>query len=124
MVALLSLGHAEAQLSGTAQFTATVVGQLVLDIGPRGKGLGDASITRWRLTDRQGHTLGFGHQFCRWTTSTARACYGTYVLPDGQIQFQGVVGNGGPLAVTGGTGLYVGAKGQLKRSGKTVRVTL
>ena len=101
-----------------AEFTTTLVSWRVFDIGPEGATLGDTSVRKWRITDRDGTAQGFGHEVCRWTSSVLRLCTGVYDLSTGSLVFEGLVGDGSALAVTGGTGEYFGASGEATRRGR------
>ena len=88
---------------------------------------GDASILGYRILDAAGQKrLGRMDAVC---TSTDRRgkrilCTGAMHLPDGHIE---LAGTGDPLAITGGTGAYAGARGiadSTSTSGRDERVTL
>ena len=72
---------------------------------------GDASIIGYLIYDAAGQKrLGRMDAMC---TSTDRRgkrllCTGAMHLPDGHIE---LAGTGDPLAITGGTGAYAGARG-------------
>lgn len=104
-----------------AEFNTTLLSARTYDIGSVGPGVGDVSIRRWRITDRDGTPQGFAYEVCRWTTRLLRLCTGTYELSTGTIAFEGIVGDASPLALTGGTGEYVGASGQVTRLGRVVK---
>lgn len=76
---------------------------------------GDTSIGHWSLRDRHGRTIGAGDLACRWVRMERRMCVGELRLPLGTIEFAGSsqTRNVGLFAVTGGTGHYRGAKGDL-----------
>lgn len=104
-----------------AEWTATLLVSRSLDIGPRGPGIGDALIRKWRLTDRDGNPVGFGYENCHWMSSRLLRCAATYRPPNGTIDVAGIVGAGEPLAITGGTGQYLGERGQATWNGRTLR---
>lgn len=76
---------------------------------------GDTSVGHWSLRDRHGNTIGAGDLNCRWIRAERRMCVGELRLPLGTIEFAGSsqTRNRGLFAVTGGTGHYRGAKGDL-----------
>lgn len=92
-----------------------------IDIGQPGLSAGDVTVRRWRLSDRFGRQIGYAHENCRLTSDTTHLCAGAYALPTGTITFQGMMGR--PMAVTGGTGEYVDASGQVFRRGRIVVIS-
>lgn len=120
LAAVATVGWASAADPGKATWTTTLLASRSIDIGPRGPGIGDGLIRKWRLTDREGKAVGFGYDDCRWMSSMILRCSGTYSPPGGSIDVAGMVGDGSPLAVTGGTGRYVGARGEVTRNGRTI----
>jgi len=121
IAAVVAVGWAAAAGQQQAEFTTTLLASSSLDIGPRGKSIGDATIRKWRLSDRAGKAVGFGHEACRWTSSMLRLCVAVYVPPGGSIVVEGMVGDGSALAIAGGTGDYLAASGQAVRNGRTIR---
>ena len=76
---------------------------------------GDVERLVWSVRDRYGHTIGVGLFTCRWVLKQARLCSGDVVMPLGKIS---VLGSSptrelGVWSVVGGTGRYVGARGEL-----------
>lgn len=121
-VAMLVVTGGRAELpSAHAEWTTTLLEARELDIGPRGHGTGDVSLSRWRLTDRNGRAVGFAYQNCRWMTAMVRSCLTVYSPPGGTIVVAGMVGDQSALAVIGGTGTYFGARGAAVREGRRVR---
>lgn len=76
---------------------------------------GDAERLVWSVRDRWGRTIGVGVFSCRWVLQQARLCTGDIAMPLGKIS---IIGSSptrelGVWSVVGGTGHYVGAKGEL-----------
>lgn len=104
-----------------ATFTTSLISMRVLDIGPDGPTIGDTLIRHLRVTTRGGTRVGFASENCRWITSRARLCNIVYDLPTGSVVLEGTVGGPPrPVAITGGTGEYLGRNGQATWSGRTV----
>ena len=114
----------------TIQLTATSLASQDIDVGPSGLSLGDYFVATENLF-RQGKKVGTDHAVCTLTrleppTGTpkrfAAQCLATLVLPEGQITLQGVrtgsLSAQQPprftLAITGGTGTYKTAQGQVR----------
>jgi len=132
--ALASAGPAETAgpPAGTKQVVLRQASFKFLDHPPRRRGdvppsPGDTSILSYRIFDAGGQTrLGRMDAMC---TSTDRRgkrllCTGAMHLSDGHIE---LAGTGDPLAITGGTGAYAGARGtadSTATSGRDERVTL
>jgi hypothetical protein len=133
--ALASTGAAQAPgpPTGTKQLVVRQSSFKVLDHPPRRRGdgppsAGDASILRYRVFDATGETrLGRMSAIC---VSTVRPtnqrdqdvqCTSTLTLRDGAIMLEGP---GNPLAVTGGTGAYAGARGTAEGQDRNGQTTL
>jgi len=96
-----------------------VTGLNVVDVAPRGASLGDQVVFSEKLLvgSRQ-----VGHEGASCTnvsvSSNEYLCTATFSLHDGQISAQGLVlfGNPTPYAapITGGSGKYLGASGELR----------
>jgi hypothetical protein len=116
--------------SQTIQLTATSFANQDVDVDPSGLSLGDYFVATENLF-RQGKKVGTDHAVCTLTrleppTGTPKRfavqCLVTLVLPDGQITVQGVrtgsLSAQQPprftLAITGGTGAYKTAHGQIR----------
>jgi hypothetical protein len=116
--------------SQTIQLTATSFANQDVDVGPSGLSLGDYFVATENLF-RQGKKVGTDHAVCTLTrleppTGTpkrfAAQCLVTLLLPEGQITLQGVrtgsLSAQQPprftLAITGGTGAYKTAHGQVR----------
>ena len=132
--ALASTGAAQAPgpPAGTKEVVLRQSSFKFLDHPPRRRGdvppsPGDASILGYLIFDAAGKKrLGRMDVMC---TSTDRRgkrllCTGAMHLPDGHIE---LAGTGDPLAITGGTGAYAGARGiadGTSSSGRDEHVTL
>jgi hypothetical protein len=112
ILALLALIVPASATAAQIEISAKVVNTNIATLPPAGRA-GDASSQRWLIRDRHGAVIGDMLIDCRWITSALRLCIGQLSLPLGAII---VVGGSrtrfiGQLAVTGGTGRYVGAIG-------------
>jgi|1186.fasta_scaffold266144_2 hypothetical protein len=114
---------APAAAAPTLRFTTVAQQNTDLDLGTPGPGAGDVQVT---LDDvqRDGHSVGFSTGQCTIAVFTESrlvgACTTTLVLRDGSLTAQGAFEENpqeGPdgfrWAVTGGTGRYRGASGEL-----------
>jgi hypothetical protein len=114
----------------TIRLTATSFADKDIDLNSRGLSLGDYFVATENLF-RQGTKVGTDHATCTLTrleppTGTpkrfAAQCLATLVLPEGQVTAQGVrtgaLSQRQPprftLAITGGTGAYNTAHGQVR----------
>jgi hypothetical protein len=102
----------------TFRVTATVAEGTQIDLGDTGPSLGDEVVFSGPLLQR-GHQVGHQGGVCT-TVSLARheaQCIATYSFRAGQITAQSLVILGSPapyaVAITGGTGRYEGAEGQV-----------
>ena len=90
-----------------------------VDLGATWFSVGDLLVFQDTLLDQKGATVGTQGGACTITAVLPDGfqthCVGTASLPDGQISFQGLTSNAPvkPLAVTGGTGTYQAATGDL-----------
>ena len=90
-----------------------------LDLGEQGPTVGDETLFNDVLT-RNGKAVGKQAGFCKVTALTAEGfdveCLQAISLPGGQITAQGLTTNAPVkrLAITGGTGIYVGAEGDVR----------
>ncbi|MEV0963102.1 hypothetical protein AB0J25_11000 [Streptomyces sp. NPDC049910] len=71
------------------------------------------------LLNRKGENVGFVTTNCVFadSTPTTTTCYGSYVLKDGEITWQNATRDSDPpflIAITGGTGKYCEARGQIR----------
>jgi ABC-type cobalt transport system substrate-binding protein len=107
---------------------ATGVKETTIDLGHPGFSAGDQEIVALDLS-RDGTKVGTGGSICQFvittTSSASDLCQLALSLPDGQITAQGLVAStpAGPgtyfLAITGGTGSYRTAHGQVKITATT-----
>lgn len=86
-------------------------------IGKQGPKAGSLFVFSERLT-RGGKAFGSDHVVCTFTGKWPREtdfCRALFVLPDGTIVVEGASARGPfTVAVTGGTGAYAGARGELR----------
>jgi hypothetical protein len=94
------------------------VGETPIDVPPKGDSVGDMVVLANPVFDATNTTLMGGDQgYCvRTVVGKEYECFWTLILSSGQITAEGPVGDSGDslLAVTGGTGKYLGARGTLK----------
>lgn len=107
--ALAPTNHSHGRIVLTA-----VPGRLVNEESPPGRA-GNVERVRWSLRDRRGNTIGSGLFSCRWHMRNERLCSGELRLPLGKITVMGssATRSVGLWAVTGGTGRYADAAGEL-----------
>jgi hypothetical protein len=120
-VVIPSAGHS--QESRTITLDAHTKSVKVVDLPPRGKSSsGDLLVSISSLRNADGARVGTGYLSCHLTgrartfESANYECTGTDRLKDGSIEFAGNVRLAAgeiTVAVTGGTGAYDGATGQL-----------
>ena len=106
LLGLLTVGVAEGQRQAGAVFTA-VVQETHEEYG--------RVIVRKQLRDRHGDVVGHAATVCVKVFNGTAQCIGTFVLPRGKIMVAGTRRNQEffVFAVSGGTGLYRGATGEL-----------
>jgi hypothetical protein len=124
---LVPLGAAGASLAAarssnpggqTLDFTIEFSDFFLLDLGDHDISKGDQLIEADRLLNANGAEVGHNGLACTVTDPSVpeAACQGTFVLPGGQIAVQFL--NSPPSvkfgAITGGTGRYRTARGQIK----------
>jgi hypothetical protein len=103
--------------AGVISITGRMLTDRRIDEGARGRGVGDVEVTWQTLYNKRltPHAIGHAQLACTYLTLTSRSCIGTFFLPKGKLMVAGVFGS--PLlyqvAVVGGTGIYVGARGSL-----------
>jgi hypothetical protein len=129
--ALASTGAAQAPgpPTGTKEVVLRQSSFKFLDHPPRRHGdvppsPGDTSIVGYRVLDATGEKrLGRVSSVCVSTDRRGQAmqCTGALTLPDGTIMLEGP---GNPLAITGGTGAYAGARGTAEGHDHDGRTTL
>lgn len=90
----------------------------LLDLGTPGVSKGDELVDNDHLLDRRGHEVGHDGLACTITDPSGpeAACQGTFVVRGAQITVQFL--NGPPAvkigAITGGTGRFRGARGEMR----------
>jgi Allene oxide cyclase len=115
---LLALAAAAASAAERIALVERALTDAVLDLGAKGDTVGDLLTFSNPVFDAANKTqLGSDQGFCvRVSVGKSWECMWTTVLKDGQITVEGPFADAGDslLVVTGGTGKYAGAKGQLK----------
>jgi len=117
---------------GAVTVTAIVARHTHVDVGAKGKSVGDLDqysslVYNKRITPTP---IGRGSMLCTTVSSSNQSCSATYFLPKGEIVVQGVIGSRliYALPVVGGTGLYDNVRGTLTatslRRSPTVRELL
>ena len=105
----------------------------VVDVGAPGPSPGDQVVTTDRVLDRKGADAGTMSQVCTMVTPAASLftstfdCTGSFVLADGTITAQGPFIPAAATsvnAVTGGTGEFVKARGQLTIATEADAITI
>lgn len=113
--------HNEDRLRGRErQFTERATAVTPLDFGTPGPSQGDQFVVATDLWDNGGTKVASGGGICTVVSTTLADCAGTQVFADGQLVARGIVplavlaGTGRfSLAVTGGTGAYGNASGEI-----------
>ena len=102
---------------GTVTVTAVASRHTHVDLGKKGKSVGDVDqyaslVYNRRITQTP---IGRGSMLCTTVSSSNQSCSATYFLPQGEIVVQGVIGSRliYAMAVVGGTGLYDNVRGSL-----------
>ena len=94
------------------------VGETPIDVAPKGDSVGDTVVLSNPVYDSDDRTqVGRDQGYCvRTVVGKEYECFWTLILGSGQITVEGPVADSGDsiLAVTGGTGKYLGARGSLK----------
>jgi hypothetical protein len=89
-----------------------------VDLGDKGDSVGDLLTFANPVYDASNKTqLGTDQGYCvRVAVGKSWECFWTLVLKEGQITIEGPFYDSGDsvMVVTGGTGKYLGAKGQMK----------
>jgi hypothetical protein len=108
-------GSATLTQPGTIKVTDRLVKRTHVDGGKPGRGAGDIDFWRQSIFNKGVTPTPIGHSdvTCFNTGTGSQYCSGTYFLPKGKIMVTGVIGSRlfYELAVIGGTGLYVNARG-------------
>jgi hypothetical protein len=118
--------------NGSEARTLTVLAKIrdekVVDVGPQGPSQGDMRVVNTSLYNATGtKRIGRHDQFCVLTDPGEKTqmteCVRTYTLPGGEINSEGVSTRstlndsqkpGGTDAISGGTGEYVGVRGEVR----------
>ena len=117
-VALLAVAPAQAQSVPSRTFVKLTKVDTV-DVGPAGDSVGDMTVFTFEVLDRVGgRRIGAGHGYCvRTEVGVANDCLANSSLPGGRIILQWEEHDGQQVshaAITGGTGRYRGARGELR----------
>jgi hypothetical protein len=118
LAAALAIPGAQAlDRPGTVTVTAVSSRHTHVDVGRKGKSVGDVDqyaslVYNKRITPTP---IGRGSMLCTTVSSSNQSCSATYFLPQGEIVVQGVIGSRliYAMAVVGGTGLYDNVRGSL-----------
>jgi allene oxide cyclase len=117
-VAAMLMGASAAGAAEQLQLVERAITDSTLDLGAKGDSVGDLLTFANPIYDAADKMqVGSDQGYCvRVIAGKSWECIWTLTLKDGQITSEGPFFDAGPsvLAVTGGTGKYVGAKGQLK----------
>ena len=127
-VGVATLGVASLAVQGSAatgpaqiRITTTQLRSAYVDVGPRGRSVGDMEVYSGALYNRRitGKSIGRTELVCTNTFSGVRSCRGSYTLPKGKLVVGGTLRYRElyQLAVLGGTGLYDNARGSLTVAG-------
>jgi hypothetical protein len=102
---------------GTIRITDSQLRHAYVDVGRPGRSPGDVEMYTTLLFNLriQPSSIGRGTMVCTAIGTTGQSCAATYVLPQGEIVVQGVIGSRliYELAVVGGTGVYDNVRGSL-----------
>jgi hypothetical protein len=131
--AAVTVPHAAGDQPVTLRFTAHTIHDRLVDRGRSGLSVGDVRMSSGRLVGGGGRRLGSFGTTCV-VINVGRAavlqCDGYMALPAGQVAFVGEVVPGKRVqvaAITGGTGDYVDARGQIamtRLKAKVAQVTM
>jgi allene oxide cyclase len=115
---VLAIGSAPVVAGERLQVVERSLNDNVLDLGAKGDSAGDLLTFANPIYDGANKVqLGSAQGLCvRVVVGKSWECFWTLVLKDGQITNEGPFYDSGDslFAVTGGTGKYAGAKGQMK----------
>lgn len=124
LVALLALPAVAAEQLKVVERATT---DATLDLGAKGDSVGDLMTFGNPIFDAANKVqLGTDQGFCiRVVVGKSWECFWTMTLKDGQISIEGPFKDVGDsvMVVTGGTGKYAGAKGQLKLHARDAKAT-
>jgi hypothetical protein len=102
---------------GTIRITGTQLRHAYVDVGKKGRSPGDVDVYTQLLFNKriQQNAIGRATMVCTGVGANGQSCSATYVLPQGEIVVQGVIGTRliYELVVVGGTGLYDNVRGSL-----------
>jgi hypothetical protein len=124
-------GRAETKHGETLRFAIRFSPLFLLDLGKPGLSKGDQIVANDRLLNRRRKDVGHDGITCTMTDPSVpeAACQGSFVLPGGQITVQ-FLNSPPPVkigAITGGTGRFRTARGQMRlvepATGNVGRVT-
>ena len=110
-------GTTSATRTTTLNYTVRFSPFYLLDLGRKGPSLGDMTVFHDTLVDAKGTVVGHDGLVCTFTNPAVpeASCQGVAKLPGGQLTFQFL--NSPPprkvAAITGGSGRYQDARGQL-----------
>jgi hypothetical protein len=110
--------HSQKPAGDKLRFTIEFSPLFLLDLGQPGPSKGDQIVSNDRLLNASGKEVGHDGIACTMTDPSVpeAACQGSFSLPGGQITVQFL--NSPPSvkigAITGGTGRYRTARGQMK----------
>lgn len=106
LMGLLTVGAADGQRRAGAVFTA-VIQDTNTDFG--------RTVVLKEIRDRHGDTVGEAETVCVPVRRRSAQCIGTFILPKGKIMVAGTRRSQEffVFAVTGGTGVYLAAGGEL-----------
>lgn len=113
-IVTLLASQGEARGKGKIELTA-IPSRAIQEAPPAGRP-GDLERLHWSLRDRYGRKIGQAYFTCRWHRRHARLCIGEVTMPLGTMIAAGSSENRsvGTWAVTGGTGRYRNAGGELR----------
>ena len=108
-------GRGDTFAASLARIEVTAVpSRYVVPHHPRGR-VGDFERLHWAIHDRFGRSIGTGLFSCWWVVYQGRLCSGEVQLPLGKVTMIGSspTRDVGVFSVVGGTGRYVGARGEV-----------
>jgi hypothetical protein len=110
----VSAGFRGGEAGRTLRFRTTLVSSAVNDAGHGG--VADVSALRFSLQRRDGGAAGEAWISCVIMAGGVQLCHGAFVLANGQIEAQvatPMTATTFTAAITGGTGAFEGANGQI-----------
>ena len=115
--AILFVGAATFRSSTTIKVVEHAVTDTITDVGATGDSNGDILTFANEVYDEaNANKVGTDNGYCaRTVAGSAWECFWTIMLTDGQITVEGPFYDKGDsvLAITGGTGTYAGARGEM-----------